>query len=272
MRILFCGDIVGRSGRDVLSERLPGLKRDLKIDFVVANGENAAAGFGITRSICNDLFSVGVDCITGGNHSWDQKEALSFIADEPRLLRPNNFPPGTPGKGAATYKTSNGKRIAVVNLMGRLFMDPLDDPFQQIEPLLNQNRLSGTCDALIVDFHAEASSEKMAMGHVVDGRASLCVGSHTHTPTADHMILPKGTAYQTDAGMCGDYDSVIGMAKEVPIARFTRKLPTERLSPALGPGTLCACLVETDDGTGLAKRIAPLRVGGRLQETLPRLD
>jgi metallophosphoesterase (TIGR00282 family) len=270
MRTLFCGDIVGRSGRDVVVARLPGLRKALDIDFVVANGENAAAGFGITRAICNDLFAAGIDCITGGNHSWDQKEALAFIGTEPRLLRPNNFPPGAPGKGANTFATAKGRKVAVINLMGRLFMDPLDDPFQQIESLLSQNRLAGTCDALIVDFHAEASSEKMAMGHVVDGRASLCVGSHTHTPTADHMILPKGTAYMTDAGMCGDYDSVIGMEKSVPIARFTRKLPTERLSPALGPGTLCAVFVEIDDSTGLAKRVEPVRLGGRLQESLPR--
>ena len=250
-------------------ERLPGLRRDLGLDFVIANGENAAAGFGITRRICDDLFAAGVDCITGGNHSWDQKEALAFIDAEPRLLRPHNFPPGAPGRGAALFQTTRGKRVGVLNLMGRLFMDPLDDPFQQIEALLSQHRLGGTCDALVLDFHAEASSEKMAMGHVVDGRVSLCIGSHTHVPTADHMVLPKGTAYQSDAGMCGDYDSVIGMEKAVPIARFTRKLPTERLSPALGPGTLCAVMVETDDATGLARRMAPIRIGGRLQETVP---
>ncbi len=269
MRVLFCGDVVGRSGRDVVVERLPALRRALEIEFVIANGENAAAGFGITRKICDELFAAGVDCITGGNHSWDQKEAVGFIDREPRLLRPNNFPPGTPGRGAAMFQTARGRRVAVVNLMGRVFMDPLDDPFQQIETLLNQHRLGGTCDVLVLDFHAEASSEKMAMSHVVDGRASLCVGSHTHVPTADHMILPKGTAYQTDAGMCGDYDSVIGMEKGAPIARFTRKLPTERLSAALGPGTLCAVMVETDEATGLARRIEPVRLGGRLRETTP---
>jgi len=269
MRLLFCGDIVGRSGRDVIVERLPELRRQLAVEFVIANGENAAAGFGITRKICDDLFAAGVDCITGGNHSWDQKEAVGFIDAEPRLLRPNNYPPGTPGRGAASYQTSRGRKIAVINLMGRLFMDPLDDPFQQIETLLGQHRLGGTCDALVLDFHAEATSEKMAMSHVVDGRASLCIGTHTHVPTSDHMILPKGTAYQSDAGMCGDYDSVIGMDKSTPISRFTRKLPTERLAPAMGPGTLCAVFVETDEKTGLATRVEPVRLGGRLQEAIP---
>jgi 2',3'-cyclic-nucleotide 2'-phosphodiesterase len=267
MRLLFCGDIVGRPGRDVVVERLPGLKREYRIDFVVANGENAAGGFGITKKICDDLFGAGVDCITTGNHVWDQKETVGHISNEPRLLRPFNFPAGTPGRGTGIYATAKGKKVGVINLMGRLFMDPLDDPFQQVEQLLNAHRLGGNCDAIILDFHGEATSEKMAMGHVVDGRVSLCVGTHTHVPTADHMILAKGTAYQSDAGMCGDYDSVIGMDKAMPIARFTRKMPTERLSAANGPGTLCAVLVETDDATGLAKSVQPVRLGGKLSQT-----
>ena len=272
MRLLFLGDLVGRAGRDVVVEKLPALRRDLGIDFVVANGENAAGGFGITQKICDDLYAAGVDCVTTGNHVWDQKETVSFIGGDPRLLRPINFPTGTPGKGSGIYQTPKGKKVLVANLMGRLFMDPLDDPFLHADTLLKTNRLGGNVDAILLDFHAEATSEKMAFGHFVDGRASLVVGTHTHVPTADHMILIKGTAYQSDAGMCGDYDSVIGMEKSTPIARFTKKLPTERLSAAMGPGTLCGVFVETDDTTGLAKRIEPVRVGGRLSQSLPKVE
>lgn len=269
MRLLFCGDVVGRSGRSVIAEHLPSLREKLSLDFVIANGENAAGGFGITHKICQELFDSGVDVISGGNHSWDQREALGFIDREPRLLRPHNYPAGTPGRGVGVFKALRGKKVMVLNVMGRLFMDPLDDPFGCVEQELAKQRLGGTVDVIVLDFHAEATSEKMAMGHVVDGRVSLCVGTHTHVPTADQMILPGGTAYMSDVGMCGDYDSVIGMDKTVPIARFTRKLPTERLSVASGAGTLCAVLVETDDASGLAMRIAPLRVGGCLSQTEP---
>jgi metallophosphoesterase (TIGR00282 family) len=270
MRILFCGDLVGRSGRDVVVEKLPSLRRDLDLDLVVANGENAAGGFGITQKICDELYKAGVDCITTGNHVWDQKETLSFIGSDPRLLRPTNFPAGTPGKGSGIYQTARGKKVLVANIMARLFMDPLDDPFQAAEQLLRAHKLGGNVDAILIDFHGEATSEKMAMGHYLDGKVSLVVGTHTHVPTADHMVLPGGTAYQTDAGMCGDYDSVIGMEKATPIARFTRKLPTERLAAATGPGTLCGIYVETDDVTGLAKRVEPVRVGGRLSQVQPK--
>jgi metallophosphoesterase (TIGR00282 family) len=269
MRLLFCGDLVGRSGRQVFIDHLPGLRERLALDFVVVNGENAAGGFGITEKICEEVFAAGADVITGGNHSWDQREALGFIDREPRLLRPQNYPAGAPGRGVSVYPAPRGRKVMVLNVMGRLFMDPLDDPFACVERELSRQRLGGTVDAILLDFHAEATSEKMAMGHFVDGRVSLCIGSHTHVPTADTMILPGGTAYQTDAGMCGDYDSVIGMDKAVPLARFTRKLPTERLTPAQGEGTLCAVLVETDDKSGLARRIEPLRLGGRLSESLP---
>ena len=269
MRILVCGDIVGRSGRDVLTEQLPGLRRRLSLDFVVVNGENAAGGFGITRKICDELFALGVDVISGGNHSWDQREALAFIDAEPRLLRPHNYPRGTPGRGAGVFQAPRGRKVLVINVMGRLFMDPLDDPFACVEQELARHRLGGTVDAAILDIHAEATSEKMAMGHFVDGRVSLCVGTHTHVPTADYMLLPGGSGYITDIGMCGDYDSVIGMDKQIPVARFVRKLPTERLSVAQGEGTLSGVLVETDDKTGLAQRIEPVRIGGRLKQTLP---
>jgi metallophosphoesterase (TIGR00282 family) len=269
MRLLFCGDLVGRSGRDVVVERLPGLRRDLGIDLVVANGENAAGGFGITQKICDELYAAGVDCITTGNHVWDQKETVSFIGGDPRLLRPLNYPAGTPGRGSGVYQTPRGKKVLVANIMARLFMDALDDPFQAAEQLMKAHRMGGNVDAVLIDFHGEATSEKMAMGHFLDGKASLVVGTHTHVPTADHLILPGGTAYQSDAGMCGDYDSVIGMEKAVPIARFTKKLPTERLAAASGPATLCGVFVETDDVTGLAKRVEPVRLGGKLSQTVP---
>lgn len=268
MRVLFCGDLVGRSGREIVLQQLPELRRRLQLDFVIVNGENAAGGFGITRKICEELFEAGADVISGGNHSWDQKEALAFIDSEPRLLRPLNFPPGTPGRGGGLY-TAGQRKVLVINVMGRLFMDPLDDPFQAVEQALSRYRLGATVDAIIVDIHAEATSEKMAMGHALDGRVSLVVGTHTHVPTADAQILPGGTGYQTDAGMCGDYNSVIGMDKQVPIQRFTRKLPTERMSVAQGPGTLCGVFVETDDRSGLARRVEAVRVGERLQEQLP---
>ncbi|MHA1152052.1 MAG: TIGR00282 family metallophosphoesterase [Alphaproteobacteria bacterium] len=269
MRLLFCGDIVGRSGREAVTGRLPRLREALALDFVIANGENAAGGFGITGKICDELFAAGVDAISGGNHSWDQREILGVIDREPRLLRPQNYPAGTPGRGATVFDVPGGRKILVLNVMGRLFMDPLDDPFACVERELAKHRLGATVQAIVVDIHAETTSEKMAMGHFVDGRVSLCVGTHTHVPTADAMILPGGTAYQTDAGMCGDYDSVIGMDKAVPLARFTRKLPTQRLSAASGEGTLSAVYVEIDDKTGLATKIAPLRAGGRLSPTGP---
>ena len=270
MRLLFCGDIVGRSGRDVVVEHVPRLRRELALDFVIVNGENAAAGFGITEKICNEFYAAGVDVISTGNHVWDQRETVSFIDRHPKLLRPINFPAGTPGRGAALFTTAGGRKVFVVNVMGRLFMDALDDPFAAVERELAPQRLGATADAIVLDVHAEATSEKMAMGHICDGRVSLVVGSHSHVPTADNQVLPKGTAYQTDAGMCGDYDSVIGMEKALPIARFTRKLPTERLAAAQGPGTLCAVFVETDDKTGLARRVSPVRVAGRLEPSMPK--
>ena len=271
MRLLYCGDVLGRSGREAVQENLPKLRADLKLDFVVINGENAAHGFGITGKLCGEFYAAGVDAITLGNHSWDQKEILSYIDGDPRLLRPRNYPAGTPGRGANVYTLPNGRKILVVQVMGRLFMDPLDDPFPSLDQELARWPLGASVQAAIVDLHAEASSEKMALGHFADGRASLVVGSHSRIPTADAQILPKGTAYQTDAGMCGDYDSVIGMKKEPAILKFTRKLPGEKLSPAEGPGTLCGVFVETDDRTGLAKRIEPVRVGGRLAPAIPVL-
>jgi metallophosphoesterase (TIGR00282 family) len=268
MRLLLCGDIVGRSGREVVVAHMPRLRRDLALDFVVANGENAAHGFGITDKICAELYAAGVDVITTGNHVWDKREIIPYIDGDPRLLRPVNFPPGTPGKGHGVFALADGRKLMVVNAMARLFMDAIDDPFAGVDGLLADYPL-GSVDAILVDFHGEATSEKMSMGHFCDGRVSAVVGTHSHVPTADAQILPHGTAYMTDAGMCGDYDSVIGMQKEAAVTRFVRKMPGERLQVAEGEGTLCAAFIETDDATGLARRIAPLRLGGRLQPHWP---
>src|SRR5712691_5309717 len=270
MRILFIGDIGGRSGRAVVLERLPALIRNWKLDFVAINGENAAGGFGITEVIYHELVDAGADVITGGNHSWDQKEALVFIERAPKLLRPINFPPGTPGRGSALIVARNSARVLVVNAMGRIFMDPLDDPFAAVERELAACPLKRAADAVIVDIHCEATSEKQAMGFYCDSRTSLVVGTHTHVPTADHQILAGGTAFMSDVGMTGDYDSIIGMAKDEPMNRFLRKIPGARFEPALGPATLCAVAVETDDATGLARRVAAVRLGGKLEEARPK--
>jgi metallophosphoesterase (TIGR00282 family) len=270
MRLLFLGDVVGRSGRTVVNSQLGGLRQRLDVDFVVLNGENAAGGFGITEEIFNEFLDSGVDVVTLGNHAFDQREALSFIARSPQLLRPANYPPGTPGAGAGVFEARNGAQVFVMNVMGRIFMDPLDDPFAAVERELGACALGQGCDCAVIDHHAETTSEKMAMGHFLDGRASLVVGTHTHVPTADHRVLPGGTAYITDVGMCGDYDSVIGMEKDEPLNRFTRKIPGSRFTAASGEATLCGVLVETDDGTGLARSIEPLRSGGQLGPADPQ--
>jgi metallophosphoesterase (TIGR00282 family) len=269
MRILFIGDVVGRSGRMIVTERLPGLISDWKIDLVVVNGENAAGGFGITETIYHELVDAGADAITLGNHAWDQREALVFIERAPRLIRPINYPAGTPGRGTALIDTKNGKRALVINVMGRIFMDALDDPFAAIERELAACALGRAADAILIDIHCEATSEKQSMGYFVDGRASVVVGTHTHAPTADHRILPSGTAFMTDVGMTGDFQSVIGMVKDEPLARFLRKLPGAKFEAAGGPATLCAMAVETDDNTGLAVRVAGVRLGGILSEATP---
>ncbi len=269
MRILFIGDIVGRSGRTAITQRLPGLIAEWKLDLVVINGENAAGGFGITEAIYNELIDAGADAITLGNHAWDQREALVFIERAPRLVRPINYPPGTPGRGAAMIDTRSGARVLVINAMGRIFLEPLDDPFAAIERELAACALKSAADAIIIDMHAEVTSEKQALGYFVDGRASLVVGTHTHAPTADHRILPGGTAFMSDVGMTGDYESVIGMNKDEPVSRFLRRIPQSKFEPALGPATLCGVAVETDDATGLARRIGAVRLGGKLEEARP---
>ena len=270
MRLLFIGDIVGRSGRAIVLDRLPGLRRDWSLDCVVINGENAAGGFGITEAICNDLIDAGADAVTLGNHSWDQREAMVFIARQPRLVRPANMNRGTPGRGATLVETKSGARVLVVNLIGRLYMALYRDPFPAADHEIGACPLGSGCDAAIVDMHAEASSEKQAMGAYLDGRVSLVVGTHTHVPTADHQILKGGTAFMSDAGMTGDYDSIIGMDKDEPVRRFLESTPSGKLEAALGPGTLCGVAVETDDKTGLALKVAPVRLGGSsLSEAAP---
>jgi metallophosphoesterase (TIGR00282 family) len=269
LRILFVGDVVGRAGRNAVAEYLPGMIRDWSLDLVVVNGENAAGGFGITEAIYQELLDAGADAITLGNHAWDQREALVFIERAPRLVRPANFPPGTPGRGAALIDIKSGKRALVINAIGRVFMTPFDDPFAILARELEACPLREAADAVVVDFHGEASSEKQAIGYFCDGRASLVVGTHTHVPTADHQILPAGTAYMTDAGMTGDYDSIIGMQKDEPMRRFTSGIPAARFEPALGPATLSGIAVETSDATGLAVKVAPVRMGGRLTPALP---
>ncbi len=269
MRLLICGDVVGRSGRSVVCDELPGLRRTLDLDFVIVNGENAAGGFGITPKICDLLFAAGADVITTGNHVFDQREIIPHFDREKRLLRPDNYPAATPGRGWGVFPDHRGRKVLVLHAMGRLFMDPLDDPFAFAARRLAEDGLMRTVSAIAVDFHGEATSEKMAFAHFLDGRVSVVVGTHTHVPTADPQILPGGTAYQTDIGMCGDYDSVIGMKKATSVERFVRKMPTARLEAADGPATLCAAYVEIDDSTGLAARIDSVRIGGRLSGSLP---
>jgi 2',3'-cyclic-nucleotide 2'-phosphodiesterase len=269
MRLLFLGDILGRSGRDAVVSQLAHLRQLWSLDCVVVNGENAAGGFGITEVICQDLLDAGADAVTLGNHAFDQREALVFIERQDRLIRPANFPPGTPGRGAAMIMLQNGAHVLVINVMTRLFMDALDDPFAALERELSACPMALGADAILVDVHGEASSEKQAIGYFCDGRASLVVGTHTHVPTADARVLPQGTAFQTDAGMCGDYDSVIGIQKDEPIRRLMQKTPGSRWEAALGPATLCGVAVETDDKTGLALKIAPVRIGPLLKESRP---
>jgi 2',3'-cyclic-nucleotide 2'-phosphodiesterase len=267
---MFVGDVVGKAGRTALFHHMPGLREQLKPDLIVVNGENAAHGFGITEEIYTQFREAGADVVTLGNHAFDQREALVFIAREERLIRPLNWPQGCPGAGTSLVETAKGQRVLVINAMGRVMIEPqLNDPFPAIDREIEACKLGRDCDAILLDFHAEASSEKMAMGHFCDGRVSLVVGTHTHTPTADHMILAGGTAYQTDAGMTGDFDSVIGMEKTEPLQRFLHKLPIERMKPAEGEGTVCGIVVDTDDTTGLAKRIQPLRIGGKLSPAMP---
>jgi 2',3'-cyclic-nucleotide 2'-phosphodiesterase len=269
MRLLFLGDVVGRAGRQAVVEQLPKLRTRYKLDFVAVNGENAAGGFGITEAILEELLAAGADVVTLGNHAWDQKEALVFIERQDRLLRPINYPPGTPGKGTGLFKARNGADVLVINAMGLIFMPELACPFRAVDRELEACGLKQGADAIVIDFHAEATSEKQAFGYYVDGRASLLVGTHTHAPTADERVLPRGTAFVSDIGMCGDYESVLGMDPGEPLNRFLTKIARGRFEPAMGPATISGLAVDIDDSTGLALRTAGLRLGGVLAPTEP---
>lgn len=264
MRLLFLGDVVGRAGRQAVCEQLPALRERLAADFVIVNGENAAGGFGITEQIFQNLRDAGADVVTTGNHVWDQRETLIFIARQNRLLRPLNYPSGTAGAGAGLFRAANGAEVLVMSAMGRIFMEALDDPFQAVEREIAACPLRQGADAIFIDFHAEASSEKQALAAAVDGKVSAVIGTHTHVPAADARVMPGGTAFMTDAGMCGDYDSVIGMEKGEPVHRFTTRIPSGRFTPAMGPATICGVLIETDGATGLAVSIEPLQEGAPL--------
>ncbi len=269
MRFLFLGDVVGRSGRNAVLDKLPGLVEQHQLEFVIVNGENAAGGFGITEAICNSILEAGADVITTGNHVWDQKEALEFVQRQSAILRPINYPEGTPGKGANVYVARNGAKVLVINVMGQIFMNVLDDPFLAIQREIEKYPLKKTVDAIVIDIHAEATSEKQGMAHFVDGRVSLVIGTHTHVPTSDYQILPYGTGYMSDSGMCGDYDSVIGMRKDEPVNRFGTKIAMSKYEPANGEATICGLAAEIDDESGLPTMLEPLRIGGRLSSTLP---
>lgn len=259
MLILFVGDVIAKGGRRALATALQELEGEYDIDLVVVNAENSAGGFGVTRGVADEFFAMGAQVLTTGNHAWDKREALDFIEEEPRLLRPHNYPPGTPGSGWTIATARNGEPVGVLNTMGRVFMHPdLDCPFRCADEVLAAKPAS--VKVVLVDFHAEASSEKVAMGWHLDGRASAVVGTHTHVPTADERLLPGGTAFISDVGMTGSYDSVIGMKTEESLTRFVTKLP-QRLEPAAGPATVCAVLIDVDERTGRARGIRRLRRG-----------
>lgn len=262
MKILFIGDVVGRTGRDALHKHIPGLKRSLEPDIIIANGDNAAHGRGITEVICKEFYELGIDCITSGDHVWDQREMLSYISRDHNIIRPANYVGGTPGIGSWSKTLPDGQTITVLHLQGRTFMNPIEDPFAAADSFLKKHKI-GSDNHIFIDFHAEATSEKVALGHYLDGHVSAVIGTHTHIPTADHMILPGGTAYQTDAGMTADYNSVIGADKNNAIDRFVKQMP-RTLPPAEEDATLCGTFIITDNNTGLAKDIKPIRIGGIL--------
>ena len=270
MKILFLGDVMGRAGRAAVTERLPGLRTEWALDFVVVNGENASGGMGLTAAHANGLLEAGADVVTLGDHAFDQKDMLQEAERNERVLRPLNYAKAAPGRGARVFSDRRGRKVLVTQVLGNVFMRrAFDDPFSAVDAVLRTHPLGGAVQAAVVDVHCEATSEKMAMGHFCDGRASLVVGTHTHIPTADAQILPGGTAFHGDAGMCGDYDSVIGMDKTEPMRRFVTGMGRERFTPAMGTVTLCGTYVETDDSTGRATRIGMVRLGGRLPQSAP---
>lgn len=272
MKLLFLGDVMGRAGRQAVAEALPKLRNEWKLDFVVVNGENASGGMGLTAAHAKLFLEAGADCVTLGDHAFDQRDMLQFIESEPRVIRPLNFAKDAPGRGHRVFQDGRGRKVLVAQVLGQVFMKrAFDDPFSAIDTVLRTHTRGGGVQASLVDMHCEATSEKMAMGHFCDGRASVVVGTHTHVPTGDAQILPGGTAFQTDAGMCGDYLSVIGMDKAEPMRRFVTGMGKERFTPAMGAVTLSGLYVETDDATGRAQRVEMVRQGGRLAPAGPGL-
>lgn len=271
MKILFLGDVMGRAGRAAIAAHLPKLREAWRLDFVVVNGENATRGAGLSGEHAKGILAAGADVVTLGDHAFDQKDMMSFVEQEPRVIRPLNFSKVAPGKGARVFTARGGQKVLVAQVLGQVFMKrPFDDPFSAVDAVLRQYPLGGLVQASLLDVHCEATSEKMAMGHFCDGRASVVVGTHTHVPTADAMILGGGTAFQSDAGMCGDYNSVIGMQKEEPLRRFITGMVKGRFEPAMGEATLSGLYVETDDRTGKATRVEMVRHGGRLSAAGPQ--
>ena len=265
MRIMFFGDVMGRAGRSAIINELQNLRSKHDADFVIINAENASSGLGLSAQHAMDILSAGADCITLGDHAFDQKDMMQFIEKEPRIIRPLNYAKSAPGKGANIFSDNRGRKILVSQILGQVFMKrAFDDPFSCVDSILKKHTLGGAIQASFVDIHCEATSEKMGVGHFCDGRVSAVIGTHTHIPTADAMLLPKGTAYQTDAGMCGDYDSVIGMEKSEPLRRFVTGMAKGRFSPATGSATLCGVLVETDDISGKSVSIKPFKLGGKI--------
>jgi len=269
LKLLFLGDVMGRAGREAVQNRLPGLIESYGFDLVVVNAENASHGRGLTQSHYLALRQAGADVITLGDHAFDQRDTLTYIERETCLLRPINFPEGAPGRGAMLVEARNKAQVLVINALGRVFMNPMDDPFAAVERAIGDCPLGEVADAVIVDFHAEATSEMAAMGHFLDGKASLVVGTHTHMPTSDQRILGSGTGFMSDAGMCGDYNSVIGMEVDEPLSRFTTGIARGRFVPASGEASLSGVAIKTDAGTGLCLSISPVRIGGVLEQALP---
>ena len=269
MNILILGDIMGPSGREAIIKKLPDLIKKKAIDFVIVNGENAAdPGVGITKKNTEEFFKAGADVITTGNHVWDQNETMEFITSEKRLLRPQNLAEGSPGNGFGIFNSKNNKKVAVINLMGNIFMKKSDDVFEAAKKFIENVKLKKDADFIIVDIHGEITSEKMAMGYLFDGKVTMLVGTHTHVPTSDHRVMEKGTAYQTDIGMCGDYNSVIGMNRDNSLKKFFKDPSATKHYPALGEATISGLMVVADDKTGLANKVEPIVLGALLENRI----
>jgi len=269
MNILILGDIVGPSGREAIIKKLPNLIKKKQLDFVIVNGENAAdPGVGITKKNTEEFFKAGTDVITTGNHVWDQKETMEFITSEKRLLRPENLIKGSPGVGFGIFNSKNNKKVAVINLMGNIFMKKCENAFEAAKKFIKEVKLKKDADFIIVDMHGEITSEKMAMGYLFDGKVTMFVGTHTHVPTSDHRILEKGTAYQTDIGMCGDYNSVIGMNRDNSLKKFLKNPSATKHYPADGEATISGAMVIANDKTGLANKVEPIVLGRLLENRI----